>query len=130
MCIQVQSFLNLQSSITLDLEIPGTYAIEILAYDRARNYKVARRIVLFDNASVVGLFGDRCKVVQAGDTDWINKYSDTIKVTWPGRFRNDRHSNNGWLNEVQETEEVGRDLDDRKGRSSRTVEKIDNIEGK
>jgi hypothetical protein len=81
---------------------------------------------LFENAYVVSLFGDRTKVYQAGVTGWINKYSGSFEVTWPGRFRND---NGGWLNKVQEIKEVARDLDDREGRSSRTVDKIDNIEG-
>ncbi|XP_053398434.1 uncharacterized protein LOC128556766 [Mercenaria mercenaria] len=118
-----------RSSFTLDLEEPGPYSVNIIVYDRARNFKVSRRIILFDNASVVGLYGNRSKIVQAQDNNWINKHSDTIEIVWPGRFRNDRHSRGGWLNAVGESKDVGRDLDDRDGRSSRTIENIDNIEG-
>ncbi|XP_053388676.1 uncharacterized protein LOC128551785, partial [Mercenaria mercenaria] len=118
-----------QSSITLDLKDPGPYSIEITVFDRAGNYKTARRIVFFDNASVVNLSGEKPRIVQAQENGWINKYSDTVDVVWPGRFRNIRHSNGEWLNDVHKNDHVSRDLDDREGRSSRTVEKIDNIEG-
>ncbi|XP_060604506.1 uncharacterized protein LOC132757271 [Ruditapes philippinarum] len=117
------------SSLTLDFEEPGPYSIEIVTYDRARNHKVARRIVLFDNASVVDLHGSQSRVIQATANDWINKFSDVIEIVWPGRFINVRHSSGRWLNEVEESKDVSRDLDDRHGRSERTIEKIDNIDG-
>jgi hypothetical protein len=118
-----------KSSLTLELDEPGPYSIEIITYDRAKNHKVARRIVLFDNASVVDLHGNESTVIQATANNWINKFSDVIEIFWRGRFRNVRHSNGGWLNEVQESKNVSRDLDDRHGRSERTIEKIDNIDG-
>jgi hypothetical protein len=84
---------------------------------------------LFDNASVVDLHGSQSRVIQATANNWINKFSDVIEIVWPGRFKNVRHSNGGWLNEVEESKDVSRDLDDRHGRSERTIEKIDNIYG-
>ncbi|XP_060596240.1 uncharacterized protein LOC132750310, partial [Ruditapes philippinarum] len=117
------------SSLTLELDEPGPYSIEIITYDQAGNDKVARRIVLFDNASVVDLHGSQSRAIQATANNWINKFSDVIEIVWPGRFRNVRHSDGGWLNEVPESKDISRDLDDRHGRSERTIEKIDNIDG-
>ena len=101
----------------------------MITYDRARNYKAARRIIFFDNTSVVELHGNRSKVIQAMDNNWIIKFSDIIEIVWTGRFRNNKHSNSGWLNEVEESNDIQRDLDDRHGKSERTIEKIDNIDG-
>ncbi|XP_053401015.1 uncharacterized protein LOC128557569 [Mercenaria mercenaria] len=117
------------SSVTLDLQEPGPYSVEIIVFDSAGNEKIARRIVLFDNESVVELFGSKASIRQAQENGWINKYSDIIELVWFGRFRNVRHTVGGWLNNVQEIDDVIRDLDDRKGRSSRTVDNTFNVEG-
>ncbi|XP_053398947.1 uncharacterized protein LOC128556937 [Mercenaria mercenaria] len=117
------------TSVSLDLKEPGPYSVEIIVHDRAENYKVARRIILFDSASVVELNGNKASIVQAQENGWINKYSNYIEISWPGRFRNVRHDVGGWLNDVQEIKEVGRELDDREGRSNRTVDNMFNIEG-
>ncbi|XP_060563406.1 uncharacterized protein LOC132722840 [Ruditapes philippinarum] len=118
-----------QSSATLHLEEPGPYSVEIIVHDRAKNYKVARRIILYDNASVVDLYGKQASIVQADESGWINKNSEQIEIEWPNRFRNIRHSNGGWLNGVQENGDIIKDLDDREGRSSRTVDRLNNVNG-
>ncbi|XP_060577218.1 uncharacterized protein LOC132734491 [Ruditapes philippinarum] len=69
------------SSLTLDLEEPGPYSIKIITYDRARNHKVARRIVLFDNASVVDLHGNQSRVITGHKQEIDLSYTvDTIVV--------------------------------------------------
>ncbi|XP_053400999.1 uncharacterized protein LOC128557566 [Mercenaria mercenaria] len=117
------------SSVTLALREPGPYSVEIIVFDRAGNEKVARRIIFFDNESVVELYGNKASIRQAQKNGWINRYSDIIELVWLERFKNVRHTVGGWLNNVQEVKEVSRDLDDRKGRSSRTIDKTFNIEG-
>jgi hypothetical protein len=119
-----------QSSATLDLEEPGPYSVELIVHDRAKNYKVARRIILYDNASVVDLYGKQARVVQVQENGWINKHTENIEIVWQNRFRNIRHSNGGWLNGVKETEDIVTDLDDSKGKSARTIDKLNNIDGK
>ncbi|XP_060596188.1 uncharacterized protein LOC132750262 [Ruditapes philippinarum] len=121
--------LSSRSSATLDLDEPGPYSIEIIVYDRAKNYKVSRRIILYDNASVVNLHGEPSSIVQADDSGWINKHSENIEIVWPNRFRNIRHYNGGWLNGVQKNDDVIKDLDDIEGRSSRTVDRLNNVNG-
>ncbi|XP_060572684.1 uncharacterized protein LOC132730723, partial [Ruditapes philippinarum] len=127
--LTASQFSSSTSSATLDLDAPGPYSVEIVVHDRAKNYKVARRIILYDNASVVDLYGKQASVVQAIENGWINKNSEQIEIEWPHRFRNIRHSNGGWLNAVQENNDISRDLDDREGRSSRTIDKLNNING-
>ncbi|XP_060580924.1 uncharacterized protein LOC132737608 [Ruditapes philippinarum] len=122
-------FTSTNSSATLDLEEPGPYSVEIIVHDRAKNYKVARRIILYDNASVVDLYGEQASVIQALENGWINKKSEQIEIVWPNRFRNIRHSNGGWLNGVQGNDDISRDLDDREGKSIRTVDELSNING-
>ena len=117
-----------QSSVSLNLTEAGPHSVEIVVTDYAGNTKSARRIFLFDNASVVEMYGNPIKVLQANKDSWINNFHDEITVAWQNRFRNIRHSNNGWLNAVADNK-ISRLLDDRDGRSSRTTEKIDNIEG-
>ncbi|XP_053400998.1 uncharacterized protein LOC128557563 isoform X2 [Mercenaria mercenaria] len=117
-----------QSQITLNLNEQGPYSIEMIVNDTAGNEKAAQRIILFDNASVVEMYGNPLKVAQASSDGWINKFSTLINVMWPNRFRNIRHYNGGWLNGVKDAN-ISRRLDDRDGRSSRTVEEIFNIKG-
>jgi hypothetical protein len=117
-----------QSSISLNLTEAGPHSVELFVLDCAGNNKSARRIFLFDNVSVVETYGSPLKVLQANKDDWINHFHDVISVVWTDRFRNMRHSINGWLNAVADNK-ILRSLDDRDGKSLRTVEKIDNIEG-
>jgi hypothetical protein len=112
------------------LEEPGPYSIEMKVHDRVKNAKVTRRIIMYDNASVVELVGNKsCRIIQAQPTGWVNKFSDQIEIVWTGRFRNMRHNNGGWLNEVQDSENVAKILDDQNARSKRTIEELPNVYG-
>lgn len=96
----------------------------------AENYKVSRRIVLFDDVSVVEKLDPVPKVVQANEFSWINIESQSIEVNWMGRYINTRHHTFGWLNEIKDNPDVSQDLDDTGGRSARGVEAVYNIQGK
>ncbi|XP_053390115.1 uncharacterized protein LOC123523221, partial [Mercenaria mercenaria] len=117
-----------QFEVTLNLEEPGPYSIEMIVYDKAENTKAARRIIFFDNASVVETYGSPPNVVQAAVDGWINTFCTIIEIVWPNRYRNVKHYDLGWLNAVKDAN-ISRFLDDRNGRSSRTIEKVPNIKG-
>lgn len=103
--------------------------MEIITYDRAGNHKTARRIVLFDDISVVDKKGDKPKVLQANDFFWITEQSDKIDISWSGRYINIRHHNLGWLNEVKTVPYVSEELDDHANISARNINEFHNIEG-
>ncbi|XP_053401094.1 uncharacterized protein LOC123523194 isoform X2 [Mercenaria mercenaria] len=118
-----------QLSTTLTFADPGPYAVEITAFDKANNYKLSRRIVLYDDSSVVEKRDPPPKVVQANEYFWINTLSTEIEVSWQGRYINFRHHSLGWLNEVKDNPDISRDLDDTSSKSQRSVDALYNIEG-
>lgn len=122
-------FLTFKTSTNLNLTAAGPYSVEIIPHDRAGNHKTARRIVLFDDNSVVDKKGDDPEVVQANQYFWITEDSDRIDVRWPGRYINRRHHDQGWLNAVKEKAEVSSELDDHQAISDRNVQEFHNIEG-
>ena len=98
-------------------------------HDKPGNFKTSRRIILFDDSSVVDKKGDEPKVVQANEYFWITKYSDRIDIRWPGRYMNLHHHTQGWLNAVKDNAEIFRELDDHEQISRRGVNELHNIEG-
>lgn len=103
--------------------------MEIITHDRAGNHKTARRIILFDDLSVVDKKGNEPKVLQANDFLWITKQSDTIDISWSGRYINIRHHELGWLNGVRTVSYVSTDLDDGANVSARNIHEFHNKEG-
>ena len=112
---------------------PGPYQCEIVTEDLAGNMKKARRIFIYDDVSTVSVRSEPPYVRTADkrtDYKWINKLAESIEVTWPYRFINELHHNNGWLNEVDTQDDISKDLDDTTGTSLRTLDEIHNIQGK
>jgi len=118
-----------QSSTPLNLTATGPYSVEMIVHDRAGNYKITRRIILFDDNSIVDKKGDEPTVVQANDYFWITEDSDRIDIRWPGRYINRQHHDKGWLNAVKDHAEVPRELDDHENITRRSIKEFHNIEG-
>lgn len=104
--------------------------MEIIVHDKAGNHKAARRIILFDDNSVVDKSGDEPRVLEANAFYWITEPSDVINIVWPGRYINVRHHNLGWLNAVREHADIPLILDDHTNISSRNIKEFHNIRGK
>ena len=69
--------LSLQETATLPSA--GPYAITITAYDRAGNYRTARRLIIFDDSSIVSLQGESSyKTDSNGDCTWNKTPSPPI----------------------------------------------------
>lgn len=115
--------------MSLSLDEPGPYSVELIVTDKAGNSKTTRRIIMFDNKSVIEKTGKEPNITQSEHSGWINASTSNIEVQWTGRYRNVRHANHGWLNSVAYDETISRDLEDVTGRSLRTVDRIHNIEG-
>ena len=120
----------LQSTVTLTE--PGMYTIHLSAFDNANNSKTGRGIFLFDNESVVTLHGDDMKCPTASkDTSylWVIEDTPSVKIIWPGRFQNTRHSALWWLESVLPlaagTDPIYEDL-----YGNRTKTAIHHVEGK
>ena len=92
--------------VTATLPSPGPYAITITAYDRAENHRTARRLIIFDDISIVSLQGERShKIDSNGDCtwksspsppivtnadpnafcNWITKDTPTVNIAWTQR---------------------------------------------
>ena len=124
----------LQISVTIPS--PGPYSLMITAKDKAGNHRTARRVMIFDDLSVVELQGD---ISHASDTnggctwliepgapvvtnaeplsncEWINKPTNLVNIAWKNRFINVRHHAGQWLNQVANLEHVLDVLDDHEG---------------
>lgn len=118
----------------LQLKLPGTaglYSIHLIAFDKAGNYKVTRRLVLYDSNSHVSHNPFLVTRVQTGSPKtnftWIVHNTTLVNVVWSGRFRNALHDQNKWLNEVVPNLVIPESLDDHYGR--RSIKKINNMHG-
>lgn len=116
----------------LTLPGPGLYSIHLTAYDKAGNYKTARRFVLYDNDSHVSHNPYEHSRVESGSKNtnytWIVDNIRTINVVWRNRFRNVWHDNNKWLNRISESHGISNRYDDNTG--VRNVTLIKNVYGK
>ena len=91
-----------------------------------------RRLLLYDDSSVIETHGDAPVVINANPDNgykWISEEVAAVEVTWPGRFINADVTTGKWLNEVMSDESVSRELDDSMTVSSRNTSAIDNIDG-
>lgn len=118
----------------LQLKLPGTaglYSIHLIAFDKAGNYKVTRRLVLYDSNSHVSHNPFLVTRVQTGSPKtnftWIVHNTTLVNVVWSGRFRNALHDQNKWLNEVVPNLVIPESLDDHYG--GRSLKKINNMHG-
>lgn len=121
-----------QSSTNITLPQSGPYAIQLTAIDKAGNVQHARRLLFYDNSSVIETHGNAPVVINANpDTgyQWISEEVESVEVTWPGRFINENVTTGKWLNEVKSDESVSRELDDSMTISTRNTSAIDNIDG-
>ena len=111
----------------------GPYAVLLTVKDKAKNFKMARRLLLFDNASMIEINEENPSIIKSADTEtefkWINKLTPRVEVSWVGRFINKMVHTNGWLNETATDEKISRDLDDNMGASARNTSSIYNIDG-
>ena len=112
--------------------LAGLFSIHLIAFDKARNYKVTRRLVLYDSNSHVSHNPFFVTRLQTGSPQtnytWVVKNTTVVKLIWPSRFRNALHSNNKWLDEVLPNRDISQTLDDFSG--VRTIQKINNTHGK
>lgn len=110
----------------------GPYAVLLTVKDKAKNFKMARRLLLFDNASMIEINEENPSIIKSADTEtefkWINKLTPRVEVSWVGRFINKMVHTNGWLNETATDENISRDLDDNMGASARNTSSIYNID--
>lgn len=115
----------------LNVTIPGMYSIILTAFDKAGNYKSTRSLFLFDdNSFVETTSGTRMIVTESTletDYEWVITESSLLHVTWPGRFKNERHDIYKWLHRLESNSHVDSTYDDRFGR--RTVDWFTNVKG-
>ena len=121
-----------QTSMELTLPESGPYSIQLTAIDKAGNVKHTRRVLLFDDSSIIELHGDP-PIVKSADPNttykWINKMVSEVEISWSGRFINKIVSTGKWLNEIKADDSVSRELDDSVTISARNTSAIDNIDG-
>ena len=109
---------------------PGIYAVLLDVYDRAGNVKSARKLVLYDDGSLITRSPTTpLRVTSAAAvTSW--KWQQTegaVTVTWAGRYANTFHDHNKVLDEVETELDVESSYDDNEG--SMTVAGVDNVVG-
>ncbi|XP_061193435.1 uncharacterized protein LOC133201664 [Saccostrea echinata] len=119
------------SSKAVELPEHGMYSLLFAAYDKAGNKKTARRLIFFDDRSVVSHDPTKHTYVITGTANtnytWIVQDTNTVILKWKGRFRNALHHVNGWLTSVAPYHDVDKSYDDYSGK--RTVNAIDNVQG-
>jgi hypothetical protein len=107
------------------------YAIHFSAYDKARNYKTGRKVLLYDDISEVTFNPTKVTRVLTASKEtsyvWVTKNTRLVDVMWIDRFRNYRHEVNRWLNKVAATYGVESKYDDHYG--DRQVAEIPNVHG-
>ena len=114
-----------------NVTIPGMYSIIFTAFDKAGNYKSTRSVFLFDDQSVVETTSGTRMIVTESTSEtnytWVVTDTSQLHVKWPGRFINERHVVNGWLEPVANHTSIETVYDDIFGR--RTVQWYTNIKG-
>lgn len=108
------------------------YAVHFTAIDKAKNKKTSRKLVFYDNISQVSFLHKKVTRVETASANtnftWISKDTNLVLVKWTQRFRNERHEQNMWLDDVQPAHGIENAYDDHHG--SRTVDKVPNVYGK
>ncbi|KAK3101031.1 hypothetical protein FSP39_000383, partial [Pinctada imbricata] len=108
---------------------PGAYSIHLVAYDKAGNFMVARKIFLFDDQSVVDKVGPLPYSPTATEITnyvWVTEDTNTVRVQWTDRFENTRHYNGRWLNAVKPSTSItDSQYDDITGR--RQITEVNNV---
>ncbi|KAL3841827.1 hypothetical protein ACJMK2_019926 [Sinanodonta woodiana] len=98
---------------------PGAYFVILTCFDKAENFKSTRRILLFDDASVVSIQHQFRNLVLSATKEtnytWIIDRPSIIHVKWTNRFINERHHAMKWLNKVNPDSAVTADYDDMEG---------------
>ncbi|KAL3843250.1 hypothetical protein ACJMK2_021192 [Sinanodonta woodiana] len=118
------------SETHISVKTAGAYAIVLRAIDKAGNRKSSRRILIFDNVSIVEKMNDPSKVTSASketNYEWITTPCETVHIEWFNRFANKEHERSIWLNSVKKVDEVDIVLDDNEG--ERQINRKDNIHG-
>lgn len=118
-----------KTSTVLPLKEIGPHVVEIHAYDRAGNYKTARRIFMFDNETNVSLNNLPPTVTNADINGWVTEDKGHLEIKWNGSFSNVLHERQCWLCRVERSGNVSVDLEDTSGRSDRTIAAIPNVRG-
>ena len=107
------------------------YSIIFTAFDKAGNYKSTRSVFLFDDQSVVETTSGTRMIVTESTSEtnytWVVTDTSQLHVKWPGRFINERHDVNEWLEPVANHISIEAVYDDIFGR--RTVQWYTNIKG-
>jgi hypothetical protein len=107
------------------------YSIIFTAFDKAGNYKSTRSVFLFDDQSVVETTSGTIMIVTESTSEtnhtWVVTDTSQLHVKWPGRFINERHDVNEWLEPVANHTSIETVYDDIFGR--RTVQWYTNIKG-
>lgn len=119
---------DLFGQITLDAA--GAYSIIFSAFDKAGNYELARRLMIFDSTSTVSTMSNtHLRVTSAATPDYLWQQSlSSVVISWSGRYVNTVHNNNKWLNAVSTAyPDLKSSYDDSTG--IRNTAAIDNVLG-
>ncbi|XP_052083679.1 uncharacterized protein LOC127721009 [Mytilus californianus] len=115
---------------TINVTVPGMYAVHFTAFDRAGNYKSARGLFLYDNNEDIELGRGSIEVIQAknySEKGWITYPSSRIHVTWKDMFVKTDHLKHNWLAKVKKFDHIESSYDDNSGK--RTIEMVPNVKG-
>lgn len=108
------------------------FAIHFTAFDKAGNHKTSRKVILYDDQSVITLKPNKVTRIVTASSEtsylWVVQDTGTIIVRWTDRFMNVRHENNRWLNKVNSHIAVEDKYDDHYG--ERQITEINNVHGK
>lgn len=108
------------------------FAIHFTAYDKAGNHKTSRKMILYDDQSVITQKPNKVTRIVTASSEtsyvWVVQDTGTIVVRWTDRFINVRHENNRWLNKVNSHIAVEDKYDDHYG--ERQISEINNVHGK
>nr|XP_034301655.1 uncharacterized protein LOC105322112 [Crassostrea gigas] len=117
------------TSASVTLPNPGMFAIHFTAYDKAGNHKTSRKVILYDDQSVITQKPNKVTRVVTASSEtsyvWVVQDTGTIVVRWTDRFINVRHENNRWLNKVNSHIAVEDKYDDHYG--ERQISEINNV---
>ncbi|XP_055958814.1 uncharacterized protein LOC130014035 [Patella vulgata] len=117
-------------SVDVTFSKPAVYSMILSAYDKAGNYKKARRLVIFDDTSAVTTTsGSVLRVTTALSTTnykWQTNLN-SVTISWTNRYINTIHHNGRFLAAVRSEPGVESQYDDNYG--SRTTQAISNVQG-
>ncbi|XP_055958832.1 uncharacterized protein LOC126829498 [Patella vulgata] len=120
------------TSKSVDITFPKTavYSVILSAYDKAGNYKKARRLVIFDDSSSVtttqGSVLRATSALSSTNYKWQTNLN-SVTISWTNRFINTVHHNGRFLAAVKSEPGVESQYDDNDG--SRTTQAVDNVQG-